>query len=293
MKTSHLIELIILGAIWGASFMLMKQAVPAFGVFALVEVRTFLAAVCLLPVVYFTRQWKDLSANWLKLLFVGAINTAIPFSLFSYTSLHLDAALTSILNATAPMFGAVIAYFYLQERIGLHGVIGIFLGFAGVVVISQDTHSVSPVTLLPVLTALGATFCYGIAACFMKKHLSGVKPFAVAAGSQVFASLLLFPFALYTWPVVNPDAATWGAALVLAVICTGVAYIMYFDLIAKVGASYAMTVGYLVPLFGILWGMVVLGEVLSTYAIIGGSMIIVGLMVTTGILKRRRLKASI
>jgi drug/metabolite transporter (DMT)-like permease len=267
--------------------------VSSFGVFALVEVRAALAALFLLPVVYFTRQWADLSRNWLKLLVVGAINTAIPFCLFSYSSLHLDAGLTSILNATAPMFGAVIAYFYLQDRIGVHGVIGTFLGFLGVVVISQDTHSANPVTLLPVLTALGATCCYGIAACFMKKHLSGVKPFAIAAGSQVFAALLLFPLALYTWPEVNPDAGTWGAALILAVVCTGVAYIMYFDLIAKIGASQAMTVGYLVPMFGILWGMVVLGEVLSTYAMVGGSLIILGVMITTGILKRLRTKKSV
>ena len=293
MKTSHLIELLVLGAIWGASFMLMKATVPAFGVFALVEVRASVAALFLLPVVYFTRQWRDLSGNWAKLLFVGAINTAIPFCLFSYTSLHLDAGLTAILNGTAPMFGAIIAYFYLQDRIGVHGVIGTFLGFVGVVVISQDTQSASPVSLLPVATALGATCCYGIAACFMKKHLSGVKPFAIAAGSQVFAALLLLPFALYTWPEVNPNASTWGAALILAILCTGVAYIMYFDLIAKVGASQAMTVGYLVPMFGILWGMVVLGEVLSTYAMIGGSLIIIGLMITTGILKRLRMKTSL
>jgi drug/metabolite transporter (DMT)-like permease len=178
------------------------------------------------------------------------------------------------------MFGAIIAFFYLQDRIGLHGVIGIFLGFLGVVVISQDNQSTTPVTLIPVLSALVATCCYGIAACYMKKHLSGVKPFAIAAGSQVFAALLLMPLAVYTWP--------WGAALILAVLCTGVAYIMYFDLIAKVGASQAMTVGYLVPVFGIFWGMVVLGETLSAYAITGGSMIILGVMITTGIVRRRR-----
>lgn len=288
MKTSHLLELLLLGAIWGASFMLMKATVPSFGVFALVEVRASLAALFLLPVVYFTKQFADLRANWAKLLFVGAVNTAIPFCLFSYTSVHLDAGLTAILNATAPMFGAIIAFFYLQDRIGLHGVIGIFLGFLGVVVISQDNHSSTPVTLIPVLSALVATCCYGIAACYMKKHLSGVKPFAIAAGSQVFAAFLLMPLAIYTWPSVNPDFTTWGAALVLAVLCTGVAYIMYFDLIAKVGASQAMTVGYLVPVFGIFWGMVVLDETLSIYAMTGGSMIILGVMITTGIVRRRR-----
>ncbi len=290
MKTSHLIELLFLGAIWGASFMLLKETVPAFGVFALVEVRALLAALFLLPIVFLTRQWTDLLANWSKLLFVGAMNTAIPFCLFAFTSLHLDAGLSAILNATAPMFGVVIAYFYLQDRIGIHGVIGTFLGFAGVVVISQDTQSANPVTLLPVLTALGATCCYGISACYMKKHLSGIKPFAVAAGSQVFAALILLPLALYTWPETNPDANSWWAALVLGIVCTGIAYVMYFDLIAKIGASQSMTVGYLVPVFGILWGMLVLDEVLSSYAMIGGSLIILGVMITTGIVKRRRSK---
>jgi drug/metabolite transporter (DMT)-like permease len=268
--------------------MLLKETVPAFGVFALVEVRALLAALFLLPIVYFTKQWTDLLKNWPKLLFIGAMNTAIPFCLFAYTSLHLDAGLSAILNATAPMFGVVIAFFYLQDRIGINGVIGTFMGFAGVVVISQDTQSANPVTLLPVLTALGATCCYGISACYMKKHLSGIKPFAIAAGSQVFAALMLLPLALYTWPETNPDASTWWAALILAIVCTGVAYVMYFDLIAKIGASQSMTVGYLVPVFGILWGMLVLDEVLSTYAMIGGSLIILGVMFTTGIVKRRR-----
>jgi drug/metabolite transporter (DMT)-like permease len=176
----------------------------------------------------------------------------------------------------------------LHDRICINGVIGTFMGFAVVVVISQDTQSANPVTLLPVLTALGATCCYGISACYMKKHLSGIKPFAIAAGSQVFAALMLLPLALYTWPETNPDANTWRAALILAIVCTGVAYVMYFDLIAKIGASQSMTVGYLVPVFGILWGMLVLDEVLSTYAMIGGSLIILGVMFTTGVVKRRR-----
>jgi drug/metabolite transporter (DMT)-like permease len=123
LKTSHLIELLFLGAIWGASFMLLKETVPAFGVFALVEVRALLAALFLLPIVYFTKQWTDLLKNWPKLLFIGATNTAIPFCLFAYTSLHLDAGLSEILNATAPMFGVLIAFFYLQDRIVINGVI--------------------------------------------------------------------------------------------------------------------------------------------------------------------------
>ncbi|MBF7074291.1 DMT family transporter [Glaciecola sp. MH2013] len=293
MKPSHLLELIFLSAIWGASFMLMKETVPSFGVFALVEVRAAMAALCLLPLVYFKRQFPDLVANWKKLLFVGAFNTAIPFCLFSYTSIHLDAGLTAILNATAPMFGAVIAFLYLHERIGLHGLIGLLIGFFGVVVISQDTQSSNSISLLPVLSALAATSCYGIAACFMKKHLSGAKSFAVAAGSQVFAAILLLPAAIYTWPSVNPSPTTWMFAMILAVVCTGVAYIMYFDLIAKVGPSQAMMVGYLVPVFGICWGIIVLGESLSTQAMIGGTMIIFGVMITTGILKRKaRIKAA-
>nr|WP_241664468.1 DMT family transporter [Ningiella ruwaisensis] len=283
MKASEFAELLLLGAIWGASFMLMKEAVPAFGVFALVELRALGATLCLLPLVYAKNQGADLLRYWPKLLLVGLVNTAIPFCLFNYALLHLDAGLAAILNATAPMFGVLVAYLYLKESIGWWGVFGIAIGFAGVVLISvgQSVNNHGFESLLAVFAALGATLCYALTASYLKRHLSQAKPFAVAAGSQIFTAIILLPIALFNLPSTMPSASAWASALILAFMCTGVAYVMYFDLIAKIGASRAITVGYLVPLFGIFWGIVILDEVLSPSALIGGVCIIVGVMLAT------------
>jgi drug/metabolite transporter (DMT)-like permease len=284
LKTSDFAELLLLGAIWGASFIMMKEAVPAFGVFALVELRALGATLCLLPLVFLKRQGADLIQHWPKLLLVGLINTAIPFCLFNYALLHLDAGLAAILNATAPMFGVIIAYLYLRESIGWVGIVGIGLGFAGVILISLDQSARQAQglsSLLPVLAALGATFCYGFSASYLKRYLSGVKPFAIAAGSQIFTAILLAPLAIYYLPTQMPNASAWTSGLILAFLCTGLAYVMYFDLIAKIGASRSMTVGYLVPLFGIFWGVVILNETLSFTSLLGGSFILLGVMMAT------------
>lgn len=292
MKASELAELLFLGAIWGASFMLMKEAVPAFGVFALVEIRALGASLCLLPLVLLKRQGADLIRYWPKLLLVGVLNTAIPFCLFSYALLHLNAGLGAILNATAPMFGLLIAYLYLKESIGWVGITGMALGFAGVVIISLGQtamQSQGVTSLMPVLAALLATFCYGFIACYLKRHLSQAKPFAIAAGSQIFTAIVLAPLAIYHLPTSMPNASEWASALVLAFLCTGLAYVMYFDLIAKIGTARSMTVGYLVPLFGIFWGVVILNETLSISSILGGSLILLGVMMATNawsVLKR-------
>ena len=295
MKTSHLFELLLLGAIWGASFMLMKTTVDDFGVFGMVEGRALLAAIFLMPFVIIARQWSDMRLHWRKLAVVGAFNTAIPFSLFAYAADKLEVGLNAILNGTAPMFGALLAYFYLQEKIGKVGILGLITGFAGVVIISQQTHA-SEVALLPIATALGAACCYGIAACYIKKHLGDAKPFAIAAGSQIFSTLAILPLCLMNLPSQMPSFDAWRDLAILALICTGLAYVIYFDLIAKIGASKAITVAYLVPLFGIVWGLLLLDERLSEQTMLGGALILFGVMLTTGFvsnfLVKRRLRNS-
>ncbi|MEM0912328.1 MAG: EamA family transporter [Pseudomonadota bacterium] len=296
MKAKDFAELLLLGAIWGASFMLMKEAVPAFGVFALVEFRAIGATLCLLPLVFLKKQQVDLIKHWKGLFVVGLLNTAIPFSLFNYAMYYLDAGLAAILNATAPMFGVIVAWLYLKEKIGYWGVIGILLGFVGVVIISVDPSSSSKASLLPILAALGAAICYAIAASYMKRHLSNAKPFAVAAGSQIASIVLLLPFAITNMPSAMPDTNAWIAATVLAVICTGLAYVMYFDLIDKVGPSKAIAVGYLLPFFGIMWGVTLLDETLTLKQIIGSGCVIIGvLMVTNAVnmLKQFRISKSL
>lgn len=292
MKAQDFAELMILGAIWGASFMLIKWAAPEFGVFALVEIRAIGATLLLVPFVYFKQQQKDLFTYWPHLLFIGVINTAIPFCLFNYGLLHIEAGLAAILNGTAPMFGILVAYLFLKERIGAWGLLGMLLGFAGVVLISYEQNSGASASTLPILAILLATLCYGIAACYLKAKLSHVRPFAIAGGSQFFTALVLLPITLMNLPDAMPSMRAISSALILAFVCTGLAYVLYFDLISKVGASRAMIVGYLVPLFGVVWGYIVLNETLSSSELFGGALVLLGVMLATNIMARFKRKSA-
>jgi len=296
LKATDFLELLLLGAIWGASFILIKYATPEIGIFALVEIRALGATLLLLPIVVLKRKHKELLPYWWHLLILGLLNTVIPFCLFNYGLLHIKAGLAAILNATAPMFGILIAYLYLKESIGKIGLLGVLLGFFGVVLISYQQSANAEASLLPVLAILLATFCYGVAATFLRRKLSHINPFALAGGSQFFSALALLPLALINMPSSMPSSQAMGSALILAFVCTGLAYVLYFDLIAKVGASRAMTVGYLVPLFGIAWGYLLLNESLSVPTLLGGGCILVGVMMATNMVgslfKRSQTKPS-
>lgn len=283
MPAKEIAALLTLAAIWGGSFIFMRVAAPEFGIFALVEVRTVLATLVLLPVLLLRRQAADIQRFFWPIVAIGAINTAIPFVLFNFASLHLEAGVNAILNATAPMFGAMVAYVWLQEKLSKVAVLGLILGFIGVAIISEQKLQGGELSMLPILAACGATACYGLAACMMKRYLQGVKPLAVAAGSQAMASILLLPLAIATWPEVSPSAYAWINAIGLAVGGTGIAYLLYFHLIGAVGPSKAITVAYLVPLFGIFWGLVLLNESVSLQALIGGGCILLGVAMTTGL----------
>ena len=288
MAIKDLLSLLILAGIWGGSFIFMRVAAPEFGIYGLVALRTLLATAVLLPLLLLRGSIKDVRNHWFAIALVGLANTAVPFVLFNYSSLHLEAGVNAILNATAPMFGAVVAWLWLGDKLTKMSVAGLLLGFAGVTVISQQKLGEGEISILPILTALLATTGYGIAACMMKKWLQGVKPLVVATGSQAMASIMLAPFALATLPSVMPSANAWLNAVALAVVGTGIAYILYFKLIADIGPSKAITVAYLVPLFGIIWGVLFLHEHLSVQTIAGGLMILCGVALTTGVFKLKR-----
>ncbi|OFA31974.1 hypothetical protein BAE46_06955 [Glaciecola punicea] len=293
MRMQDFLELLLLGAIWGSSFMLIKWAAPEFGIFALVEVRAIGATILLIPFVFLKGQQQDLFKYWPQLLVVGLLNTAIPFCLFNYSLLHIEAGLAAILNGTAPMFGMLVAYLFLKETIGWVGLVGVLMGFAGVVLISYAQATNANASVWPVLAILLATLCYGIVASYLKHSMSHVKPFAIAGGSQFFAALVLAPFALMNLPETMPSSRALTSALLLSFVCTGFAYVLYFDLIAKIGPSRALTVGYLVPLFGVLWGYIILNESLTIKELAGGALVIIGVMLATNIFSRFKRKPSI
>lgn len=283
MTIASVVRLILLGAIWGSSFLFMRIAAPAFGPPTLIGVRLGLAALFLACVALATRRALPVGSNWRHYLFIGAVNSAAPFLLFAYAALHLPASLLSLFNSLAPLCGAVVAALWLKTPITTRTGIGLILGTGGVGVLSYERLAAASVTgetttlALSFAAALGAPLLYGVAATYIKKTAFGGKPFDNAHGSMWAASLLAAPFAVAFAPAAAPAAPIWGAALALGLMCTGIAYLLQFKLITDLGPTRALTVAFLIPVFGVLWGVALLGEPVTAYLLGGGALIILGM----------------
>jgi len=288
MKRRDLVDLLLLAMLWGGSFIFMRIAVPEFGPFAMVEMRVAIAALLLLAIMARQGGIADLRANWLPLSVVGATNSAIPFTLIGYGMLSITAGFGGILNATSPLFAAIIAYVWLRERLAVPRVAGLFVGFAGVALLvwGRPAMSLGGDGVAIAVVLLGA-LSYGVAPNFTKRNLGGVAPLTIATGSQIAAALLLLPLAVLYWPQQVPSPLAWAAAIVLGVASTGLAYILYFRLIRNVGPTRAIAVTFLVPMFGMLWGMLFLGEAVTAAMIAGCAVILLGTALATGLLGTR------
>ncbi|HQR22700.1 MAG TPA: DMT family transporter [Burkholderiaceae bacterium] len=289
MKRRDLVDLVLLAALWGGSFLFTRIAVPSFGAFALAELRVAIAALMLLPLLAWRGNLAELLVRPARFVLLGAVNTAIPFALFAWAVLSITAGLAAILNATAPLFGALVAWIWLRERLGGLQWLGLGIGFAGVLWLAESRAGFAGESShWAVLAGLAATLSYGVSASVAKRFFSGVRPLAVAAGSQTAAALLLLPFAIATWPATAPARGAWGAAIALGVLCTGLAYILYFRLIARVGPATAMTVTFMIPAFAMLWGGLFLGENVTPAMLAGCAVILGGTALATGSLRLRR-----
>ncbi len=289
MKTSDLGELFTLAALWGASFLFMRLGAAEFGPVALAAVRVAGATLCLLPLLALRGQVGVLRRHWRPIFVVGLINSALPFLLYSYAALSISAGLSSIFNAATPLFGAVIAWLWLKDRLTPPRIAGLAIGFAGVLWLAWDKASFKPGgSGWAIVACLAATLCYGVSASYTKKKLAGVAPLAVATGSQLSATLALALPALWWWPAVSPSATAWLATALLALLCTGVAYVLYFRLIAHIGAANAITVTFLIPAFAVAWGWLFLAEQPTLAMAIGCAVILLGTGLATGVLETAR-----
>lgn len=286
MLTRPFIELPLLASIWGASFIFMKIGTPEFGPFLFMAMRTLVASLFLIPFIYITKNQSELIKHWDKMLIVGALNTAIPFVLFGWATLTLSAGNTAVLNGTTPMFGALIAFFWLKEKLSMSAVIGICIGFLGVYFLMFDKIlDESNNVVLPTLAVMTAAMCYGISASYTKIYLGGVSSLVLATGSQVGATLLLLPFGLFLLPDDIPSTDAILSVITLGILCTGVAYILFFRLIAEIGPTKTISVTYLISVFGIAWGMIFLDETINQWTLLGAGLILSGVSLTTGIIK--------
>jgi len=267
------VELGLLGAIWGASFMFMRVAAKDFGAAPLVEIRLALGALILLPFLLRERAVIDLPRRGWKLALIGAINSAVPFALFAWAAQRAPAGVGAITNAMAVLFTALVGFLFFREKIGLQRALALLTGFAGVVVLaSGKTEGAS--FGWAVAAGCSAAFLYGIGVHLVKRHLAGLPPAAVAAATLGSAALLTLPFAIAQWPQQSPPLASWFAATMLGVLCTGAAYALYYRLIQRIGAGRAVTVTYLVPLFAVVWGWTLLGETPTLAMAIAGLLIL-------------------
>ncbi|TCP08544.1 DMT family transporter [Caldimonas thermodepolymerans] len=291
MKPRDLLELLLLASIWGSSFLFMRIGAGEFGPVALAALRVAGASLLLVPLLALYGQLHLLRRHAAHLAVAGLFSSGLPFLCFSYAALSITAGLSSIFNATTPLFGALVAWVWLKDRPTPWRMVGLAIGFAGVLGLAWDKASFkagATSTGWAVLACLAATFCYGLSASYVKRHLTGVPSLVVATGTQVAAALFLAVPAAIWWPAETPSARSWGATLALALLCTGVAYIMFFRLIARIGPANAISVTFLVPAFAVLWGWVFLAERVTLAMLLGSAVILLGTALATGLLPRPR-----
>lgn len=282
MSTASLLRLLCLSAIWGASFLFMRIGAPVLGAGLLIELRVAFAAVFLLAVGMVLKRGLDWRANWTHYLVLGLLNSALPFLLFALAARTLSASLLSILNATAPIWAAAIGALWTRTGLSGRAALGLTLGVVGVaLLVGFDPSAVRGGTSLAIGLALGAAFSYGVATQYARSAKK-VDAFANAHGSMWAATLLVAPSVPFLSNPVVPSLAIALSVLALGVVCSGIAYLLYFRLIADLGAASALTVTFLVPVFGVAWGHFLLGEPVGWNTLIGACIVILGTALVTG-----------
>ena len=284
-----LVEFVLLAAIWGASFLFMRLGTVEFGALPTAGLRVAIAALFLLPILLWRGLGPQLMQHWKKIFLIGLFNSAVPFACYAFALQSIGTGLSSILNATVPLFGAVIAWLWLKDRPHRVRILGLVLGFLGVALLAWDKASFKPgasgmATGWAVLACLLACLCYGISASYTKRYLSGLPSLVTATGSQLGATLGLALPTLWLWPQRTPSATAWLALLAVGVLCTGVAYILYFRLIETVGPARSLTVTFLIPVFAVLYGVLFLSEAVSLWMLLCGAIIVCGTALSTGLL---------
>jgi drug/metabolite transporter (DMT)-like permease len=274
---ADLARLLLLAALWGGSFAFIRVAVPALGPLWLAESRVAIAFAGLFVFALLRRGVPGLCAHWRGFLAIGVMNSALPFALFCYAEQYVTASTAAVLNATSPFFGAMVAAIWVKEPLAPVKIAGMAIGLAGVaVLVGWHPEPLAPRTMLAMAACMAAALCYGIASVYTKVKMTGVPSFSIALYSQLGAALVLAPSLRLSPPAGSPSALIVANVLALALASTAVAYMLYFRLIANVGPARALSVTFLIPLFGVLWGVIFLDEALAANTLAGCALILGG-----------------
>ena len=276
--------MLALGALWGGSFLFIRVAVPSLGPLLLMELRVGIASLTLVLFAAAVGRRPKLRARWRQFLLIGTLNAAIPFTLIAAAEIHLTASLSAILNSTTVMFAAVAAAVWLRDPLTARKVVGIVLGVIGVaVLVGWDPVELDGAVLLSVGAMLAASLSYGISAVYVKRTFVGVPPLGMAIGQLTGATVVLFPFAALSVPGESPPVAATASVLALALLSTALAYLFYFRLITNVGPTSTVTVTLLVPVFGLLFGVLFLDEPFGPGTLAGLGIVLGSVVLVTGV----------
>ena len=278
------LDLFLLSAIWGSSFLFLRIASPILGPVFLIEMRVLSGFLVLFPVCLFMGKHHEALQHWKMIFAVSLTNMAIPFCFFAYAALDTSAGLLSILNATVPFFTAIIAFVFYKQRLPLLAIVGMLVGFLGVIVLvfdpTREDYGVEARFAIP--AALLACALYGTALNLVSYRMQGVSGMAITTGSLFYSSILLAPLALWQRPDQMPQASVWLSVLALGVLCTGFGFILFYRLLARIGSHRAIMTTYLIPLFSIFWGYLFLAESITLAMLFGCMLVLAGVGMTVG-----------
>lgn len=274
--------LLLLAAIWGSSFLFMRVSAPVFGPVWMIALRIGFAALFLGVVAYSFKKHLYLAKHWRHYCILGLLSAALPFLCYGFAAGDLTASLMSIINATTPVFGTVISAIYFKQKLARETILGLLLGIIGVsVIVGFDAELFKTDAWVSVLIVLGAPICYGLASTFTQVS-KGVEPLPNAYGTMLMGTLFLLPMLLFYRPLAEPTIEISLAVILLGVVCTGVAYLIFFKLLNEIGTSSTLTVTFLVPVFGVMWGVLFLDESVGWHTLVGTVLVIAGTVKTTG-----------
>jgi len=287
--TADSLRFLLLAAIWGSSYLFMRVAAPSFGPLPLVLLRMAGATAVFLPWLLRAPIRPLLRGHAASLFVLGALNSAIPFSLLAFSMLRLQAGFAAILGTTVPMFAVAIDALWWRHRLAPQRLLGLALGFSGVTLLSwHQLDFRSGGSGWAVLATLGASACYATAAHFGKHHFAGKPVMLPAAGSVLASAVMILPGGIWLWPAQSPAPHDWLAAATLAIVCTALAYLLYYKLLVRASATALTAVTYLIPVFGVLWGTLFLHESITLNIAAGMAVTMLGTAFTTGVLGRLR-----
>jgi len=296
MPLSLIVEFVLLAALWGLSFLFMRLGAAEFGALPTAGLRVGLATFFLLPVFLLKGVWADFAQHYRPVLLVGLLNSGIPFALLAFAVMHITTGLASILNATVPLAGALVAWLWLKDRPSSSRILGLLIGFAGVtlLVIGGSGFSVADeanagsttVNLLAMGACLVAALCYGLAGSFTKRYLTGLHPLATATGSQIGATLGLTLPTLWLWPKEPVSMGAWSALAAAALLCSAIAHILFFRIIERAGPSRTLAVNFLTPVFALMYGAWFLDERITPWMVLCGVVIVFGTILSTGLMRQ-------